>query len=295
MVRRGRRGGAGSLAADPARRRAVDDGRVVFLPDGDGRRGWTMLVGGVPSSHVDLDDPLRLDFEYMRWAGDVIDVMRPDGEPLRAAHVGGAACTLPRYVAATRPGSAQVVFEVDGGVLDAAREAIGLRSSRLLRLRVGDGRDGVSTLPDASRDLLVRDAFDGTRVPEHLTTAEFLRDVRRVLVPAGVYLANLADAPPLRVARTEAATALMLFAHVALIAEPGQFHGHRHGNVVLAASAVPLPVGPLGRRLASGAVRARLLAGGEVRAFAAAARPLTDAAVGPSAVDLDLGGGPPTP
>ncbi|MFN0281316.1 MAG: spermidine synthase [Kineosporiaceae bacterium] len=280
MARRGRRTGAGSLAAVPTRPPDAGDGRVAFVPDGDGRRGWTMLVRGVPSSHVDLDDPLRLDFEYMRWVGDVVDVMRPDAEPVRAVHVGGAGCTLPRYVAATRPGSAQVVFEVDGDVLDAAREAFGFRSSRLLRLRVGDGRDGVAALSAASEDLVVRDAFEGARVPEHLTTLEFLRDVRRVLGPAGVYVANLADSPPLRVARSEAATALAVFAHVALVAEPGQFHGHRYGNVVLAASATPLPVVPLGRRLAGGAVRARLLADGEVRGFAAAAKPLTDPPAG---------------
>ena len=48
----------------------VDTGRAELVPDGDGRRGWTLVVNGVPSSHVDLDDPTRLDFEYVRWFGD---------------------------------------------------------------------------------------------------------------------------------------------------------------------------------------------------------------------------------
>jgi SAM-dependent methyltransferase len=251
-------------------------GTAALVPDGDGRDGWTLLVNGVPSSHVDLDDPLRLDFEYMRWIGDLLDVLTPEGEPLRVVHLGGAGCTLARYVAATRPLSRQVVLELDPGVLDVARVAFGVRSSARLRLRVGDAREGLGALPAAGYEVVVRDAFAGASVPSHLTTLEFLGEVRRVLVPGGVYVANLADAPPLAQARAEAATALAGFASVALVAEPGQLHGRRYGNVVLAGSDGDLPLGPLVRRLASGPVRARLLDTAEVRAFAAGRRPLTD-------------------
>lgn len=274
MARRGEP--TGLLRTAPQRPLLLAGGRVEFVPDGDGRQGWTMLVDGVPSSHVDLDDPARLDFEYMRWTGDVVDLAFDDGAPVAAVHVGGAGCTLPRYVAATRPGSRQTVLEVDATVLDAARDALGLRSGKLLRLKVSDGRAGLADLPDASQDVVVRDAFDGREVPPHLTTTGFLREVRRVLAPDGVYVANVADSPRMHHARQEASTALGVFAHVVLAAEPGQFHGRRYGNVVLAASARDLPVAALGRRFASGAVRARLLADAQVRAFAAAARPLED-------------------
>ena len=60
-----------------------------------------------------LDDPTRLEFEYVRWTGDLLDVLAPEGEPLHTVHVGGAGCTLARYVAATRPRSRQVVLEND--------------------------------------------------------------------------------------------------------------------------------------------------------------------------------------
>jgi SAM-dependent methyltransferase len=254
----------------------VDTGRAELVPDGDGRQGWTLLVNGVPSSHVDLDDPTRLDFEYIRWFGDAVDVLRPAGEPLRVTHLGGAGCTLARYVAATRPGSRQVVLEVDAAVLELAKRAFGLRSGPALRLRVADGRAGLAGLAGGGQDVVVRDAFSGASVPSHLTTAEFLADVRRVLAPDGLYLANLADNPKLALARREAATALASFAHVALVAEPGHLNGRRYGNVVLAGSDADLPEARLVRRLASGAVRARLLDTGEVRAFASGYRPLRD-------------------
>lgn len=262
--------------------RTVATGTVALVPDRDGRRGWTVLVNGVPSSHVDLDDPLRLDFEYARWIGDVIDLIDPPDGPLRVAHLGGAGCSLPRYVAATRPNSRQVVFEIDPGVLDVARAAFGLRSGRLLKLKAADGRDGLAELPDRSLDVVVRDAFSGALVPRHLTTRQFLDDVARVLAPDGIYLANLADAPPLAKAREEAATVLATFRHAALIAEPAQFGGRRFGNVVVAAAQVRLPAEALVRRLASAPVRARVLATNEVRAFASGRRPLDDAAPGPT-------------
>jgi spermidine synthase len=254
----------------------VDTGRAELVPDDDGRRGWTLFVNGVPSSHVDLDDPTRLDFEYVQWFADAVDLIAPEGHPLRVAHLGGAGCTFARYVAATRPESRQVVLEIDAAVLEVAKRAFGLRSGPRLRLRVTDARAGLADLPDGSQDVVVRDAFSGASVPSHLTTLEFLAEVRRVLAHHGLYLANLADNPKLALARREVATVLAAFQHVALIAEPGQLNGRRYGNVVLAGSDVPLPEVPLVRRLASGAVRARLLGTDEAAAFASGYRRLRD-------------------
>ena len=44
---------------------------------------------------------------------DVLDSVAEGGQRLRVIRVGGAAMTLPRYVAATRPSSAQIVLEPD--------------------------------------------------------------------------------------------------------------------------------------------------------------------------------------
>jgi spermidine synthase len=252
--------------------RPVRTGTAALVPDGDGRRGWTVMVNGVPSSHRDLDDPLRLDFEYMRWIGDVLDLLAPDGEPLDTLHLGGAGCTLAGYLAATRPASRQLVVEIDADLVDLVRQAFGLRSTANLRVRVGEARQVLATLPDDRYQVIVRDAFARDEVPRHLTTAEFLTEVHRVLRPGGVYLANIGDAAVMDLARSETATALTVFGRAVLIAEPAHFHGRRYGNVVLAASDAELPVAALGRRLASGAVRARMLEDDEVRAFAAGHR-----------------------
>jgi spermidine synthase len=263
--------------------RAVATGTAELVPDGDGRGGWTVYVNGVPCSHVDPADPRRLEFEYMRWVADVLDTVAPDGEPLHTLHLGGAGCTLARYVAATRPASRQLVVELDPGLVDLVREEFGLRSTAAVRLRTGDAREVLTTLPDDRYAVIIRDAFEVDAVPARLRTRGFLSEVARVLAPGGVYLANMGDGGAMDGARAEAATALAIFAHVVVIAEPAQFNQRRFGNVLIAASDAPLPVAPLGRRLASGVVRARMLEDAEVPAFAAGRRPLEDPPSSPAA------------
>jgi len=145
-----------SIEADPSR----PTGRMVFLD-------------GHESSYVDLADPTHLEFSYMRRIGDVIDLIRPARQPLDVLHVGGGGFTLPRYVAATRPRSRQVVFEYDAGLVRIAREHLGLAASPGLRVRVGDARARLAERPDASADLVIGDAFSGlVRIArEHLGLA----------------------------------------------------------------------------------------------------------------------------
>ncbi|MFN8076905.1 MAG: fused MFS/spermidine synthase [Kineosporiaceae bacterium] len=271
----------------PRRAQAPDaaaDARVRLVPDGDGRGGVTVLIDGVASSHLDPDDPLRLDFEYMRWMGDALDLLLPDG-PVSAVHLGAAGCTLARYVEATRPGSRQVAVESDGEVIAAVREGLGLRSTARLRIREGDGRavlaDLAGTRPHGY-DVVIRDAFLDAVVPAHLTTVEYVDLVAAALSPRGLYLANVGDVAGLPRTRQEAAAAAAL-GPVAVVAEPAQFKGgSRHGNAVLLAGPALQDadaVATLTRRLVSGAVRARLLGPDAIGAFAAGARAPRDASV----------------
>lgn len=271
----------GSRRAIPrpvAGERAVQTGTATLVPDDDGRRGWTLFINGMESSHVDLDDPARLVFEYLRWLTGLLDHLPADadGEPPRVLHLGGGGCTLPRYLEAAWPRVRQMVVELDPGVLELARQAFGIRSRARLRLRTGEAREVLTAQDDASWDVVVRDAFRGSEVPHHLRTRQFAAQVARVLAPGGVYAANLADGELLAAARREAVTLLGVFPHVALVAEPAQLRGRRYGNVVVAASDRPLPVAGWTRRLAADPVRARLLDTDEVRRLVDGRTPYED-------------------
>ncbi|MGH3392122.1 MAG: spermidine synthase [Actinomadura sp.] len=254
----------------------ISRGTAELLRDADREHGWLLSVGGVPQSYVDLADPGYLDFEYMRLMGDVVDRLGDRRAAIDAVHVGGAACTLPRYVAATRPGSRQVVFEPDAGLVQVVREQLALEDVPRLTVQITDGRTGVAGLPAATGDLVAVDAFCAGTMAMELVTREFTRDVARVLRPGGVHLVNVSDEAALTLSRRVVATVRTTFPHVVLLGEPDVLLGQRLGNLVVAASPAPLPVAALARVVGDSAVQARCVHGDDLDGFCAGAAPLTD-------------------
>src|SRR4051794_26177160 len=244
-------------------------GRVGLLADADRPGGWLLTVDRIRQSYVDLDDPTYLDFEYVQAFADVLDA-RPPG-PLAVTHVGGGAATLARYVAVTRPSSPQIVMEPDTAMTEVVRARLPLPRGHRIRIRPLDGRTGVAALRNASADVLVLDAFHGGRVPPELTTREFVQDAARVLRPDGVFLANVADGPPLTYSRRLLATVRAVFAEVLVIADPSVLKGRRFGNVVVAAGS-GLPVAAVERASAAAPFRRTVSLD-----FGGGARPLRDA------------------
>jgi spermidine synthase len=265
-------------AAEEAVVEAVDGGLAQLVPDPDRGRAWTLLIDGAPQSHVDLDDPAYLSFEYQRRLGHVIDLVAPPGKPVHVVHLGGGAFTLARYTAATRPRSTQQVVERDASLVQLVRRELPLDPNARIRVRSVDARAGLAKVPDGWADLVIADVFSGARTPAHLTSVEFLVEVRRALKPSGVYAANLADGPPLAHLRGQIATAAARFTELALIADPAVLRGKRFGNAVLVASDVPLPLPELTRRAASDPHPGRVEHGKPLRDFTGGAVPVTDTA-----------------
>ncbi|NML48895.1 fused MFS/spermidine synthase [Streptomyces sp. R302] len=255
----------------------VDGGLAELIPDRDRPRAWTLLLDGAPQSHVDLDDPAALTFEYQRRLGHVADLAAPPGRPLQAVHLGGGAFTLARYVAATRPRSTQQVVELDEPLVRFVRRELPLDPGARIRVRAVDARAGLAKVPDGWADLIIADVFRGARTPAHLTSTEFLDEVRRALRPGGTYAANLADGPPLAHLRGQIATAAGVFPELALIADPTVLRGRRFGNAVLVASGRELPVADLTRRVATDPHPGRVEHGRALADFTGGATAVTDA------------------
>jgi spermidine synthase len=265
------------------------DSRVELLGDLDRPHAWVLLVDGIPQSHVDLDDPWYLDFEYMRRLGHLIDLAAPAGTPLRVLHLGGGALTLARYVAATRPGSRQLAVESDSEVVMVVRRRLPLdqpsrsrtRTGRIT-VRVADARTVLEHVPAGSFDVVVADVFAGGQTPAHLTSVEFTAAAARVLGPSGIYAANIGDGPPLAHARGRVAAIRSVFRHACVIAEAGVLRGRRFGNLVVAAANRELPIDRLTRRAAADPFPARLAEGAALDQFVAGSRAITDADAQPS-------------
>lgn len=260
------------MSGPVAGRRPVAFGEAELLQDLDREDSWLLTVDGVAQSYVDRADPTHLEFDYVRLMGDVVDALPPG--PLTAVHLGGGGCTLPRYVAATRPGSRQLVVEADEALASLVRESFGTKG---FRLRVGDAREELPRLRQGESDLVVADVFESAQQPTHVTTLEWVQAVTRLLRPGGVYVVNVADGRPLAFARAQVATLLAVFPHVLLLADPSVLRGRRFANLVLAASTAPLPEDALVRTVSRAAGRARLVSGDDLRDFTGGAAPVTDA------------------
>jgi hypothetical protein len=212
---------------------------IQVVPQGpDGR---TLILDDVTNAYVVLSDPTELVIPYVRTLGDLVDTLGTHNGPISALEIGGGGFSLPRYIAATRPGSTETVMEIDPAVVDTAREDLGLRDNPNLRIEEGDARLLIGKESARSYDVVIGDAFSGRSVPWQLTTKEFLGEVERVLRPRGIYAMNLIDSGDAFL-RAEAATMRLVFRQVAVFDL-----GHNH---VLVGSNVPIDVASLTARLA---------------------------------------------
>ncbi|SNY62565.1 fused MFS/spermidine synthase [Paractinoplanes atraurantiacus] len=237
--------------------------------------GRTLILNSARHSYVDLNDPRHLEFEYIQWIASVADVLPPG--PLDALHIGGGGFTMPAYLKDTRPGSDQLVAELDGGLVDLDKEKLGLQTGPGLRVRVGDARVAVAAQETAAYDFVVGDAFGYLVVPWHLATKEMAQDIARVTKQSGVYVQNVIDYPPNRFIRAEIATVAAAFPHVAVIAPQDALDGKSGSNFVIMASKTELPLDAVRARLATQAKEpVTVLAGASLDAFVDDARVLTD-------------------
>jgi MFS family permease len=243
---------------------------IGIVREASNSHGYNLLLDDGYESFV-ANDPTRLEYIYTRWIADSIDAMHRPGAPLDGVFIGGGGLTLPRWLDATRPGSHAVVLEVDGDLVHFVENRLKLRESPQLRVEIGDARISMRGLANNSADLVVGDAFSNDSVPWHLTTTEWMEEVKRVLRPGGLYAMNVIDEGPLERLKAEAATLLDTFAEVRLIAFAAPGGRPLGGNEILLASDRPMP-----RAVGSHAEGATTLHMPGVKWFAGNAQPLRD-------------------
>ena len=240
--------------------------RIESSPDDPSLR--SLYLDDLRHAAVDLDDPTRLDIRYIRLFADVARTI--DGGPLDTLHIGGGGFSFPRYLQHVRPGSTDLVLEIDAELVDIAERDLGLVRSPTLEVRSSDARLVVDELADDGYDLVIGDAFAGSSVPWHLTTREFVAEIDRVLRPDGIYAMNVIDGADSRYARAQLATLAETFDHVGVILPADGVPEARAVNQVLLASDAPLPMADIA---ADDGVQ---LSSSETSAFVGDAEPLRD-------------------
>lgn len=263
-----------------------------IVPDHIHREAFVVRTGATEQSWVDLADPLRVEFEYVQRIVEFLELdvlARPSGERLRCVHIGGGGLSIPRYIAARRPGTVQIVLEPDAELISAVRERLPLPRASGIRIRPVDGRTGLAELAEASADLIVVDAFAGAQVPAELATAEFFARVASVVRPGGTMLMNLGDRSPFDWGRRCVAGISQAFQHLGVTSELPVWKGRRYGNLVVAAAQTSLPVDAWERSLARAAFGYRLFQGTRLASWVGGAAPFTEVDARPSLDPVALG------
>ena len=231
------------------------------------------MLDGQGQSAVDLDDPARLDFEYVQHLALCVDALAPAG-PLRVTHVGGAGLTLPRWVHHTRPGSPQIVLEPDAALTEAVRRELPLPRGHRIRVRALDGISRRARPPGRQRRRRRRRRLRGGAGPAELGTLEWFAEVARVLAAGWAAPRQRRRRAGYAVCRRASQPApAQALGHVAFVALHEVLKGKRFGNLVLVASRGPLDVWTLRRATASAPLPTGVLAGDQLQRRTAGARP----------------------
>ncbi len=252
--------------------------RVV--PDDNIPGAFAVRFGGTSQSWVDPARPEFLAYEYVQHVAMVLDhtvLTTPASERLRIVHVGGAAMSLPRWVAWRRPETAQIVLEPDADLTAEVRRKLPLPPRSGIKVRDVDGRTGVAAMPEDYADVVIVDAFDGSRVPGELVTAEAFDDVRRVGRGMDVVICNVTDRAPFGWAKRAAAGVQERWRHVLVGAEAPVHKGKRFGNVLIVGASARPDVHGIRRESARLPFGYRWLDGADVRSWIGGAEPFTDA------------------
>jgi len=141
-------------------------------------------------SCIVLKDPRRFALNYTRMMMAGTLFMGPTPDKVLIIGLGGG--SIPTALREVLPRTEIDVVEIDPAVTKVAKQFFGFREDPKMKVHEMDGRVYVKRAIKEKRqyDVVMLDAFDHEYIPEHLLTREFLEEVKSLLTPRGVLVAN---------------------------------------------------------------------------------------------------------
>jgi spermidine synthase len=135
-----------------------------------------------------INAPEKLLFEFTQMG--FVSLAFLDKDPQDVLFVGLGAGAMPKYFAARYPESVIDIAEIDPDMLSVAQKYFYFKESGKMKVHVDDGRLFVKRTKK-KYDWIVLDAYQNDYIPFHLTTLEFLKEVKSRLKDGGVVVANI--------------------------------------------------------------------------------------------------------
>jgi spermidine synthase len=153
-----------------------------------------LILDHLVHSYTDLNDPLYLESEYIRIYEEMVRWQADKRRSFKALFIGGGGYTLPRFIEAKYPQAGIDVVEIDPDITRVVKSYLGVSEDTKIRSFNEDGRWFVmNSKEQGSYDFIFGDAFNDLSIPYHLTTKEFAMQLKRLLKPDGLLLANVID------------------------------------------------------------------------------------------------------
>ena len=153
-----------------------------------------LILDHLVHSYTDLNDPLYLEYEYIRIYEEMVRWQADKRRSFKALFIGGGGYTLPRFIEAKYPQAGIDVVEIDPDITRVVKSYLGVSEDTRIRSFNEDGRWFVmNSKEQGSYDFIFGDAFNDLSIPYHLTTKEFAMQLKKLLKPDGLLLANVID------------------------------------------------------------------------------------------------------
>ncbi len=154
----------------------------------------SLVLDHLVHSYTDLKDPLYIEYEYIRMYEEMVRWQAKGRKSFKALFLGGGGYTFPRFIEAKYPKAQIHVVEIDPEITRAVKKYLGVSEDARIRSFNEDGRWFVMNCKEkGTYDFIFGDAFNDLSIPYHLTTKEFAMQLKSLLRPDGILMANVID------------------------------------------------------------------------------------------------------
>ncbi len=178
--------------------------------------------GGI---YVNAPDKLLFEFTQLGF----VSLAFLDRDPKDVLFVGLGAGAMPKYFTGRYPDSIIDIAEIDPDMVSVAQKYFYFKENEKMKVHVDDGRLFVKRTKK-KYDWIILDAYQNDYIPFHLTTLEFLREVKSKLKENGVVVANITSSFRNKFFDSMVMTYKKAFPHLSI------FRGKTSGNFIFVAT-----------------------------------------------------------